>query len=247
MGNVMENMDFEQLQNYIQETLQQPEEEVYWDDMDQKFRRYFGLYQQRLDEHKRLTADIMQLQDKLNQIREEQEQLMAHNRELETLAMYDSLTGLANRGYLNEYLSQKFEEAVEKQKILGVELLDIDHFKAYNDTHGHLAGDVCLASVAKILQAVENNQVFCARYGGDEFMIVYTDMTVQEILAVADTIQNKVRRLKDVNITVTQGIFAQIPQEENREWDFNSMADTVLYDAKREGRNRYRIVTEFDS
>ncbi len=247
MGTVMDlNIDFEKLQNYIQETLQQPEEDVCWDDMDQKFRRYFGLYQQRLDEHKRLTADIMQLQDKLNQIRAEQEQLMAHNRELETLAMYDSLTGLANRGYLNEYLSQKFEEAVEKQKILGVELLDIDHFKAYNDTHGHLAGDVCIASVAKVLKEAENEHVFCARYGGDEFMIIYTDMTVSEILSVADTIQNKVRQMKDVKVTVTQGIFAQIPQEENREWDFNSMADTVLYHAKREGRNRYRIVTEFD-
>ena len=98
----------------------------------------------------------------------------------------------------------------------------------------------------KVLHEVCSDRVFCARYGGDEFMIVYSDMTVKEILKVAETIQNNVRKLKGIQVTVTQGIFAHVPQEENREWDFNSMADTVLYHAKKEGRNRYRIVTEFD-
>lgn len=241
MGTVMNlNERWEKIENSIQEMFEST-------DMDQKLHRYFEWYQRRLDEYKNITADILFLQDKLTRLHSDQKDIIAYNRELETIAMYDSLTGLANRGYLNEYLTQKFEEAYEQQKILGVELMDIDHFKSYNDTFGHLTGDICLESVGKVLRELCDDRVFCARYGGDEFMIVYSDMNVKEILNVAETIQNKVRQLKEIKVTVTQGIFAHVPQEENREWDFNSMADTVLYHAKREGRNRYRIVTEFDS
>jgi len=234
------NEQWEKIENSIQEMFEQT-------DMDQKFHHYFEWYQRRMDEHRNVTADILSLQDKLKKLQADQMEIIANNRELETIAMYDSLTGLANRGYLNEYLSQKFDEALEEQKLLGIELMDVDHFKSFNDTHGHMAGDVCLESVGKVLQKVNSDRVFCARYGGDEFMIVYSDMTVKEILKVAETIQSNVRKLEGVQVTVTQGIFAHVPQEENREWDFNSMADTVLYHAKREGRNRYRIVTEFDS
>jgi len=234
------NKKWEKIENSIQEMFEQT-------DMDQKLHKYFEWYQRRLDEYKKITADILFLQDKLDRIQSQQQDIIAHNRELETIAMYDSLTGLANRSYLNEYLSQKFEEAFKQQKLLGIELMDIDHFKTLNDTYGHLTGDACLEAVGKVLQEVRSYRVFCARYGGDEFMIVYCDMTVKEILAVAEAIQNKVRQLEGIPITVTQGIFAHVPQTENREWDFNSMADTVLYHAKREGRNRYRIATEFDS
>lgn len=217
-------------------------------------KQYFALYQRRLEDGKRMTARILKLQDKLSRVELEQKDIRAYNRKLETIALYDSMTGLANRTYLNEYLSQKFEEACEKKIPLGVELMDIDYFKAYNDTYGHLAGDICIESVANILKGVQSDRVFCARYGGDEFMIVYSGMTIKEIQLVAETIQRSVRELQmghegvapDAKVTVTQGIFIRTPEEENREWDFNSMADTVLYNAKREGRNRYRIVTEFE-
>lgn len=217
-------------------------------------RRYLCLYQQRLEDGRKLTAQILELQDKLSRVELEQKNIRDYNRKLESIALYDSLTGLANRTYLNEYFSQKFEEAYEKGTLLGVELMDIDHFKAYNDTYGHLQGDICIEAVGKILRAVQSDKVFCARYGGDEFMIVYSQMSVKEIQAVAEQIQRKIRELTiehkgagpGEHITVTQGIFARVPDAENREWDFNSMADSVLYAAKREGRNRYRIVTEFE-
>lgn len=217
-------------------------------------RQYLSLYERRLEDGKKITARILQLQDKLSRVELEQKDIRAYNRKLASIALYDSMTGLANRSYLNEYLSQKFEEALEKQQLLGVELMDIDHFKAYNDTYGHLEGDICIEAVAKVLKDVQNDKVFCARYGGDEFMIIYSEMTIKEIQQVAETIQRKVRELEmhhegagpDAKVTVTQGIFTRIPDEENREWDYNSMADTVLYGAKREGRNRYRIVTEFE-
>lgn len=217
-------------------------------------RQYLCLYQQHMEDGRKLTARILELQDKLSRVELEQKDIRAYNRKLESIALYDSLTGLANRTYLNEYLSQKFEEACKKQLLLGVELMDIDYFKAYNDTYGHLQGDICIEAVARVLKGVQSDKVFCARYGGDEFMIVYSQMSVKEIQLVAEKIQTGVQKLSIPHegagpgkyVTVTQGIFVRIPDEENREWDYNSMADTVLYSAKREGKNRYRIVTEFE-
>lgn len=217
-------------------------------------KQYLSLYQRGMADGKKLTARILELQDKLSRVELEQKDIRAYNRKLEYIAMYDSMTGLANRNYLNEYLSQKFEEATKNRQLLGVELMDIDHFKAYNDTYGHLKGDICIEAIAQVLKDVRNDKVFCARYGGDEFMIIYSQMTVKEIKQVAETIQNKVRALEmhhegagpGAKVTVTQGIFVRVPDKQNREWDFNSMADTILYGAKREGKNRYRIVTEFD-
>lgn len=218
-------------------------------------KQYFALYQKHLEDSKEVTARILELQDKLSRVELEQKDIRAYNRKLESIALYDSMTGLANRTYLNEYLSQKFEEACVNQTSFGVELVDIDYFKEYNDTYGHLAGDICIEAVAGILKQVEGENVFCARYGGDEFMIVYSGMTAREIRNVVETIQNRVRELElhhenmecGSKVTVSQGVFVRVPDEENREWDFNSMADMVLYEAKREGRNRYHIATEFIS
>ncbi len=216
-------------------------------------RQYLVLYHRHLEDSKTVTAGILDLQDQLSRVELEQKEMQAYNRSLESIALYDSLTGLANRTYLNEYLSQKFEEAYANQTPIGVELIDIDYFKEYNDTYGHLAGDICIESVAGILKETEGENVFCARYGGDEFMIVYSNMTSREIRTVVESIQKKVRDLDifhensgcENKVTVSQGIFVKIPEEQNREWDFNSMADIVLYEAKKQGRNRYHIATDF--
>lgn len=215
--------------------------------------RYLGLYRQHMEESKAVTAQILELQDELRRMEIEQRDIRAYNQRLEKIALYDPMTSLPNRAYLNEYVSQKFEEAQTKRIPFGVELLDIDYFKEYNDTYGHLTGDVCIEAVAGILKKIQNDNVFCARYGGDEFMIVYCNMTVREVRETAESIQGSVRALeipygvseRSTGITVSQGIFMRVPDKENREWDFESMADTVLYQAKREGRNCYRICTDF--
>jgi len=216
-------------------------------------RRYLTLYQKYLRNNLMVGASILELRDRVNQVELEEKDTREYNLKLETIARYDSMTGLANRGYLHDYLSEKFEEAYLNQVPLGVELMDIDHFKGYNDTYGHLQGDVCLKAVAGVLREAETKNVFAARYGGDEFMLVYSNMTVREIREVAEKIQNGVRALKfypegkekGVQITVSQGIFVKTPDAMNREWDFNSMADTALYEAKGHGRNRYHICTDF--
>ncbi len=213
---------------------------------------YLELYQQSIQDSHAVAARIMELQERLRNIETEQKEILADNQKLKEIALYDSMTNLPNRTYLNEYLSQRFEEASEKHMPFGVELMDIDFFKEYNDTYGHLAGDGCIEKVSDVLHGVENQNVFCARYGGDEFMVVYSGLESKEIETVAQSIQDGVRALNiphagsecEGRVTVSQGIFVKVPEEENREWDYNSMADNALYQAKREGRNCYRIVTK---
>ena len=215
--------------------------------------QYFSAYEKDRMNSKQVTARVMELQDRLRSMEKEQEKMRASNRKLEALALYDSLTNLANRTLINEHVSQKFEEAQSSAKIFGVELLDIDFFKRYNDTYGHLAGDACIEAVASVLRELEDDRIFCGRYGGDEFVVIYSDMTAEEIEEAACRIQDRVRDKKIphenseccATVTVSQGIFIRIPSDENREWDFNSMADIALYRAKREGRNRYHIETGF--
>lgn len=216
-------------------------------------REYLELYHQHINSGRMVTARVLELQDKLSRIEAEQRDMRAYNQKLEEIALYDSLTSLPNRAYLNEYLSRRFEEAGEKQCLYGVELLDIDNFKKYNDTYGHLQGDVCLEAVANILRGMVQENVFCARYGGDEFTIIYSGMTDSEIREIAETIQRQVRELEILQeetgevtrVTVSQGVFVRVPEEQNREWDFNRMADIMLYQAKQEEKNTYRIATEF--
>lgn len=212
---------------------------------------YMELYQQHRQENLYVTARILELQDKLSRVELERKDILEDNRKLESVAKYDSMTELANRTYLNEYLSRRYGEMLKRNLLLGLEIMDIDYFKEYNDVYGHLAGDECIVAVANVLKSVENKKVFCARYGGDEFVIVYNNMTVEEIEEVVEKIQSAVRALNirhegskcDSIVTVSQGIYIGVPEAENREWNFNSKADIALYEAKQQGRNKYHIIT----
>ncbi len=214
---------------------------------------YVAAYEKIRWHNRQVTARVMELQDRLRGIEQEQKRVLASNRRLETLALHDSMTGLANRTLIHEYVTGRFEEAQTAGKLFGVEMLDIDYFKDYNDTYGHLAGDSCIEAVAAVLQAQAGDRVFCGRYGGDEFMVIYTDMTVEEIEETVCRIQSQVRDKQIPHkksgcsevVTVSQGVFVSVPNSENREWDFNSMADEALYEAKREGRNCYHIRNSF--
>lgn len=216
-------------------------------------RRYFGLYERREQETRQAAVMVLDLKAQIRLGETEQNNIRAHNLQLEEIAMHDSMTGLANRTYLNEYMAKQFEEALSRQTLLGVELIDIDCFKQYNDTYGHLIGDKCIKAIAEVLQSVQEERIFCARYGGDEFMLIYSGMSLEEIRETAKIIQDRVRKLGIPHIysltanhvTVSQGIFARIPTKENREWDFNAMADEALYEAKRVGRNCFCVRTEF--
>ena len=218
-------------------------------------RRYFEIYEKYQQENREALISVMEMQDHLKNVTMDWANMQASNAALENLAMHDELTGLANRTFLHEYFTNCFEHAYETQELMGVELMDIDFFKEYNDYYGHLAGDRCLKAIAGVLRKQQiPGKVFCARYGGDEFMILYTGMTKEEIRRVSEEILREVRKLKMLHersscgkyISVSQGVFARIPVGNNREWDFTSRADILLYRAKSCGRNRICMSTEKD-
>ena len=217
-------------------------------------RKYFEAYEKERRGYRLGTARVMELQDELREVEQAQARISADNRRLAAIALYDSMTKLANRNRINEYLSEQFEQAQKKKRLLGVEIMDIDCFKGFNDTYGHLAGDECLQAVAGILRkAQKKGKVFCGRYGGDEFVVIYSGMSIQDIENVAQKIQDQIRGLaiphvksdcSDI-VTVSQGIFVSVPSKDRHEWDYNAMADMTLYQAKRDGRNCYRMQTEY--
>ena len=216
-------------------------------------RQYLETYEKFRQENHRALVSVMELQDRLRNVTLDRENMRASNRVLEDLAMHDELTELANRTYLHEYLTGCFEHAYAHEEVMGVELMDIDFFKEYNDHYGHLEGDHCLKSIAAVLQKHQiPGQIFCARYGGDEFMIVYTGMTAEQIRRISEDILREVRALKIPHecsrcskyVSVSQGVFAKIPMENNREWDFTSRADDLLYKAKSCGRDGICLSTE---
>ena len=174
--------------------------------------------------------------------------------------MYDSMTGLANRTSLNEYLSAQFEQACLQQELLGVGMLDIDYFKEYNDTYGHLMGDRCIEAIADILRALQSDRIFCARYGGDEFFVLVHGLTTEEVIGIADRINEQLLKEKIPHkkslvsryVTVSQGIANGTPDEGESMIDLTHLADNALYRAKEKRRGSvgvyenksYRVITK---
>lgn len=215
--------------------------------------KYFEIYEKFRQENRQALVNVMELQDRLKNVTMDWENMQATNEALENLAMHDELTGLANRTYLHEYFTACFEHAYGEGEILGVELMDIDFFKEYNDHYGHLAGDQCLKSIAGVLRKIQiPGKVFCARYGGDEFMVLYSGMTAEQIRRTSEDILGEIRKLKIPHeksncskyVSVSQGVFSRIPVGNNREWDFTSRADDLLYKAKNRGRDGICLSTE---
>ena len=212
---------------------------------------YFEVYEQDRQNHKLAAAKIMELQDELRNVEKEQDRIAADNRRLEAIAQYDPMTGLGNRIRINDQLSRKFEESLKNGTVLGVELLDIDCFKSFNDTYGHLAGDQCIVAVAGVLKEMENAHIFCGRYGGDEFVVIYSGLTEQEIRQAAERIRREVCGLgiahkkssEDDVVTVSQGICAKVPDPDSREWEYSVLADEQLYRAKHDGKNCFRMAS----
>ncbi len=154
----------------------------------------------------------------------------------------DALTGLANRYALNRHAEEVYESCYRKQQNLGIEILDVDYFKEYNDSYGHPKGDACLQAAAEVLKqlAAEDPRMYPARYGGDEMIVVYENMTREEMEEKLKRISDMIRKLKIPHersqvsgyVTVSQGLYFHEPQPENRLWDYTSGADYALYYVK---------------
>lgn len=172
------------------------------------------------------------------------------NQDLKYLASYDSLTGIANRRYFDDYLRTQWKQLAEEQAPLSIILCDLDFFKGFNDTYGHLIGDVALRQVAQaIYTAVQDPTQLVARYGGEEFVIILPYAHEHEAIAVAQTIQAQIQTLQiphrgsqvSSHMTCSLGIATLIPSEQINCKRLIALADQGLYEAKAKGRNQYIV------
>jgi diguanylate cyclase (GGDEF)-like protein len=173
-----------------------------------------------------------------------EEALKNANRTLERLSVRDTLTNLYNRRGIERSLKTCWRIARREKTPISIIMCDIDFFKKINDTYGHVAGDICLQEIAKILKhTISRPMDIVARYGGEEFIFILPDTHLSGAVTIANEIQkmfaerNNSKKTK-IKMTVSIGISSCIPKEKSKRTDLVSAADNALYEAKKRGRDR---------
>ena len=169
------------------------------------------------------------------------------NIKLSELTVTDALTGLSNRRRFDQVITEEWMRASRTGKSLAILMIDVDHFKAYNDHYGHQAGDECLRKVAGVLQAnARRASDLVARYGGEEFVVVAGDLDIQAAKELAETLRSSVEVLGMSHqfspvasvVTISIGVSVTTPDANMSPESLLRMADAAMYCAKDGGRNR---------
>lgn len=184
----------------------------------------------------------MELEDRVHERTRELESL---NRKLNELSVTDELTGLRNRRHMDHVLRLELERAKRSGRPLAVALLDIDHFKPVNDTHGHPVGDECLKLVSEIIHAgLRWPSDTATRYGGEEFAIIFPDTDAKGAFVVVERIRERIREARIevenvvISLTVSAGIYAPEVHPSLTTEELVRGADEALYQAKETGRDK---------
>ncbi|WP_332874009.1 diguanylate cyclase [Amphritea pacifica] len=202
------------------------------------------LYEQIQDYSRTLEEKVIERTASLEQL----------NLELRGLADCDGLTGVANRRRGDAYLLEVWRRLRREKKPLSVIMLDVDHFKAFNDSYGHQAGDDCLIAVAaKVKETLFRPADLIARYGGEEFMIILPDTDAEGAVKVGETVRQAVQDMAIVHehssagtvVTVSVGTATIVPEAMDGSEPLLREADIALYRAKRMGRNQVHAAAEY--
>jgi diguanylate cyclase (GGDEF)-like protein len=185
------------------------------------------------------------LDDMAAELASRENELRAANERLRALATMDSLTGLANRRQLDLKLAIEWQLAIELQHPIALLMVDIDHFKPFNDHYGHPEGDFCLRRVGKTLSAaIRKDTDLAVRYGGEEFVLLLPGADASEAVDVAERLRRAVEELRIAHaaapsghVTISVGVAALIPGARQAAERLIETADAALYAAKRGGRN----------
>lgn len=193
----------------------------------------------------RIEAQMREINEKNEMLEFQQGELEQANQRLAAVAETDGLTGLKNHKAFQQNLAASFAEARKSHKDLSLILLDVDHFKLYNDGFGHPAGDQVLKQVGVILRQATRGQDLVARYGGEEFVIVLSDTGKERVLEVAERIRSAIENSiwPKRPITVSLGCSTLGPDIRHKQ-DLIDRADEALYASKRNGRNQVTFWTE---
>jgi diguanylate cyclase (GGDEF)-like protein/PAS domain S-box-containing protein len=208
-----------------------------------------------LDANGRITHVMGTMSDVSDRVRaeqrllEKQRQLEKTKRVLEGLALKDGLTGLYNRRHFSEQLAREWNRARREHAPLSLFMIDIDHFKRFNDTYGHLAGDQCIRLVADtVKRCFARGSDLVARYGGEEFVALAAGVDRKQARERAELLREAIRELTGERhgrnahlVTVSIGLASVTPDERLTPEDIVDAADRALYQAKRNGRDRVMV------
>ncbi len=169
-------------------------------------------------------------------------------KQIESVAMVDALTGIHNRRWLDLSVKKVLNRCKYNKSAFSVILVDVDFFKVYNDSYGHLAGDDALRTVAKTMQKCLRPNDMYARFGGEEFIFMLPDLNKEEASLVAERLRCDVECAEIINadgkklpaVTISLGI-AELSEVNNTQDKMIDAADKALYRAKKSGRNRYAL------
>lgn len=210
--------------------------------------RYSRRLQSEVDEQRRLRTEVTTAKDMLEEkVRQRTAELEAANRQLETLSITDELTGLANRRRFDQYWIEEWQRAVRQRTPLTVIMIDVDHFKNYNDHYGHQLGDACLRRLGAVLRlTIRRAGELAARYGGEEFVVVLPGATAQQARETATALLTAIEAAQLPHaaspmasvITLSLGVATGQPGAEEDREHLLKQADEALYRAKQLGRNR---------
>ncbi|WP_299261338.1 diguanylate cyclase [uncultured Kushneria sp.] len=197
-----------------------------------------------------LPVSLVARRDELGSLAREFQHLLMHQKQrtnsLEQLSQRDHLTGLLNRRYLDEYLVQALMQAHHERRGVGLIIIDIDYFKAYNDHYGHPEGDHCLTRVARTLDRLVDDQGIVARAGGEEFIAVLPDTNRKRTWRLAEQLRLAVAAMSlphehsrvAPHVTISVGLAISLPEAPCQPAELMRLADESLYRAKQAGRNR---------
>jgi len=204
----------------------------------------------RIRYHSRSYLTLLQRDEAYRALRVSQQQLLDSNLMLQRLMNSDGLTGLSNRRHFDEYLELEWRRAMREQQQLSLLMIDVDYFKAYNDTFGHLAGDEALRRVAEAIRgSCSRPSDLPARYGGEEFALVLPNTSPGGARLVAEKLRQSVLGLAIEHtapaagsyLTVSVGLATQVPPIGSHCRQLISAADKGLYQAKNGGRNQVGV------
>lgn len=187
----------------------------------------------------------------LTELRELKKVLEQRNAELRLLSSQDGLTGISNRRCFDMTLSDEWGRAQRHRRPISLIMIDVDHFKLFNDTYGHQKGDSCLQAVASTIDAtVSRNGDLVARYGGEEFVIILPETEMNGAMTVAEQIRTAIVNLQmehsssltAEHVTVSLGCASITPTHDLDSDTLVKHADAALYQAKEKGRNRAEYI-----
>jgi diguanylate cyclase (GGDEF)-like protein len=216
----------------------------------QILKRKVGIFLELHRQRRQLEEKTRQLDAKILELEVLQKELEEKNAKLELLSSLDGLTGLFNRRYFDQNLKKEWKQARRDKTPLSLLLVDIDYFKDYNDTYGHLEGDDCLCKVAHSLyEALLRPTDIVARYGGEEFTAILPNTGSEGAKKVAQRMMDQVGRLGidhktssvAETVTISIGGSSVLPTEKLAATWLLDRADKALYQAKEEGRNTFRM------